>query len=486
MLEDSLSGVDGRNRQRRADMTAATKELGADPESLTYGVAKLLTEVAGTAGAGSALAGGAVAIPGAARVAPNVLEAIGTAGMKAGTATGLRAVATRGLGGAITGGAAAGLVNPDDAAAGAAVGGSLPVAVQLGALAGKAIGGVVRGPEQAPNVINAINAARQSGYVIPPSQARPSLGNRMLEGLSGKITTAQNASAKNQAVTNAKAAAAVGLPADRPITAEALKAVRDAAGQAYDALGQTGTVRPTQAYTDALDKIVKPHLVAAVGFPNAKASPVITLVDSLRTDVFDAASAVAKVKELRNAADDAFRTGNTDIGRASRGAAKALEDVLEEHLQQTGQKQMLQDFRDARQLIAKSYSVEKALNPTTGTVDARKLGQQIMKGKPLSGDLKAAGDFANRFPKAAQPVEGMGSLPQTSPLDWAMGGGLAMGTGNPLMLASMAARPAARAAILSPMVQNRLVQQPNSLAALLDPSLIQAGYRAAPLILADR
>jgi len=411
--------------------------------------------------------------------------ALKTSGMSAGGATGVRGMGARMVGGAATGGTAAGLINPEDAGMGAAVGGVLPPAVAVGGKIGQAAGQMLRGPSQTPAVVAAIQEARNAGYVIPPSQARPSLGNRMLEGLSGKITTAQNASARNQVVTNAKAATAVGLPTDQPITVEALKRVRDAAGQTYEALGQSGTVRPGQAYNDALDKIVQPHLVAHIGFPNAKPSPVVSLVDSLRSDVFDAASAVAKIKELRNAADDAFRTGNTDIARASKSAAKALEDALDAHLQSTGDTQALQVFRDARELIAKTYSVEKALNPTTGTIDARKLGQQITKGKPLTGELRAAGNFANRFPKAAQPIEGMGSLPQTSPLDWAMGGGLAMGTGNPLMLASMAARPAARATILSPVVQNRLVQGPGLIPAL-NPDLGLLGYRAAPLLMGDR
>lgn len=479
----NVGGYDIAGQDRRAAMGPALQQLlGSNPESMTYGAGKLASEVAGVSGVGGVLGGVASKVP----MIPAALQAaLRTSGMSAGGATGLGGMAARVVGGAATGGAAAGLVNPEDAGMGAAVGGVLPPALAVGGKVGQGVGRMFRGPEQTPDVAAAIQAARTAGYVIPPSQARPSLGNRMLEGLSGKITTAQNASARNQAITNAKAAAAVGLPTDRPITADSLKAVRDAAGQAYDALGQVGTVRPGQAYNDALDNIVKPHLVAHIGFPNAKPSPVVSLVDSLRSDVFDAASAVAKVKELRNAADDAFRTGNTDIARASRSAAKALEDALEAHLQSTGNTQALQSFRDARQLIAKTYSVEKALNPTTGTIDARKLGQQITKGKPLTGDLLAAGNFANRFPKAAQPIDGMGSLPQTSPLDWAMGGGLAMGTGNPLMLASMAARPAARASILSPMVQDRLLQGPGLMPAL-NPDLGLLGYRAAPLLMGDR
>lgn len=466
-------------RDRREAMTGALQTMGADTDSLAFGAGKLGAEVAGTLGVGGALGAGAKAVG----AAPTAVRALQTAGMTTGQPGGL---ALRTLAGGAVGGAAAGLVNPEDAVTGAAVGGALPGALKVAGAGGEALGRMVRGPAQTPDAAAAVLAARNAGYVIPPTQANPTLTNRLLEGMSGKITTAQNASARNQAVTNAKAAAAVGLPTDQPITAQALKAVRDAAGQAYDAVGQAGTIRPGQAYNDALDKIVRPHLVAVAGFPNAKPSPVITMVDSLRSDVFDAASAVAKIKELRSAADDAFRTGNTDIGRASKKASQALEDVLEAHLQSTGNTEGLKAFKDARQLIAKTYTVEKALNPTTGTVDAKKLGALIQKGKPVSGELREAGEFANRFPKAAQPVEQMGSLPQTSPLDWTAGTALSLATQNPLGLIGVAARPAARAAVLSPVIQNRLIQRPSALSQLLGSTDPQLLYRTAPVLMADQ
>jgi hypothetical protein len=386
-------------------------------------------------------------------------------------------------GGAIAGGAAAGLVNPEDAGMGALIGGAAPVVTRVAGAAGGRLGEVLRGPQQSPDLVQAIQSARQSGYVIPPTQAKPTLGNRLLEGFSGKLTTAQNASARNQAVTNAKAATAIGLPADTKLTPDVLKTVRDQAGQAYDALGSVGSIPAGPSYDKALDSIAAPFLKAQSSFPGAKTSPVVDLVESLRTPSFDSAAAIEKIKQLRTASDDAFRTGNTDIARASRSAAKALEDAIEGHLQQSGNTQLLNQFRDARQLIAKTYSVEKALNPSTGTIDAKALASQLKRGKPLSGDLKEAAEFASRFPKAAQPIEGMGSLPQTSPLDWALGAGMSASTANPLLLASVMARPAARSLTLSPVVQNRLVSSgQNPLMMLANPDLAQLGYRAAPVL----
>lgn len=471
---------------RREAMTGALADMGADPNSLAFGAGKLGAEVAGTLGVGGGIANAAGRVLPAA--AAPVLQAIRTAGMSSGGVQGAAGVGLRALGGGITGAASAGLVDPSTAGNGAMIGAAAPGVIQVAGKAGQAVGNVLRGGSQTPEMVAAINAARGQGYVMPPTQAKPSLANRILEGFSGKITTAQNASSKNQAITNRIAAEALGLPTDTAITVDALTALRNGAGQAYDAIGQSGAITPGAGYGQALDKIAAPYLTAARGFPDAKVSPVVDLVESLRSPTFDAASAVAKIKELRSAADDAFRTGNTDIGRASKAAASAIEDTIDAHLQSTGAAQMLQDFREARKLIAKTYTVEKALNPSSGSVDARKLASQLNRGKPLSGGLKEAADFANRFPKAAQTVEGMGSLPQTSPLDWIPAGALSMGTGNPLMMAGVLARPGARALTLSDLVQNRLVQgQSTPIGDLLaNPELQQFLLRAAPVAAANR
>lgn len=290
--------------------------------------------------------------------------------------------------------------------------------------------------------------ARAAGYTIPPTQTNPTMLNRALEGLAGKLTTGQSASIKNQAVTNRTIATALGLDPAKPITKDALAGLRAQAGQAYDAVTSIGVVTPGQSYTKALDDIVKPYIQAAQSFPNAKANPIIAEIDTLRTPQFDAASAIAKIRELRAGADKAFGSQDKELGRALRAGADALEDAIDAQLQKLPSGGgLLQGFREARQLIAKTYSVEKALNESTGNVAARKLASQLARGKPLSGDIKNVAQFAQAFPKAADEVAS--SMPGISPLDFYGAGGLSALTGNPLAMAAVGARPAARAAILS-------------------------------------
>lgn len=479
-----------RNQARRAGMTEALGRLGANTDSVQFGMGKIGGEIAGTAGVGSALAQGGRAVPVIANNAPRLLNAIESGGFALGagpTRAGLAAravdAATRAGGGAIAGGAAAGLVDPENAATGAAIGAVLPGGVRALGAVGERIGRVARGPEQPAALRAAVEEARQAGYVIPPTQARASLPNRIAEGFAGKLTTAQNASARNQATTNRLAARALGLPEDTQITPDVLAQVRAAAGQEYAALGQAvGTLNLGAGYQRALDRIAAPFVRTAAALPGRAPSPVIDLVDGLRVPQIDGASAVEVVKQLRSQADDAFRAGNTDAGRAARAAATALEDAMEQQLAQSAP-QVLQQFRAARTLIARAHTVDRALNPATGTIDARALGAQIRRGRPLTGELAQAGRFSLAFPKASQPTEAMGSLPQMSPLDWAVaglsGGGAMMGGGIPAGVA-MFARPGVRAGILSPVVQNRLIQPPPVNAGQLNWLAPNARYLIAP------
>jgi len=472
------------NRERRASMDAGLQNLvGADPQSLTYRGGKLGAEIAGTLGVGGAAANAAARVPGAAAV-PGLINALRTGGMVAGPvgpgAAGIAQNAlTRAAGGAITGGLSAGLVNPEDAGNGALIGGALPVAAMVAGAVGRSIGQIMRGPGQTEDMAQAVRAAREAGLVIPPSQANPTLANRALEGFSGKITTAQNASAKNQPRFNALAAQAIDLPAETKLTPSVLDDVRKEAGRAYADVAELG----------AMD-------AAGANLPNSvKVSSGMDPLTLTQKSTVDAAEVVRAWKQANHDATAYYRAYARDANpetlakaKSFASEAKRIDEFLAGKLEDMGESRLESALRDARVRIAKTYDVEAALNPSTGNIDARKFAAMLKKDKPLSNELRTIADFSGRFPKASQPVEGMGSLPQASPLDWAVAGSLSAATANPLGMASVLARPAARALTLSPMVQNRLIQNnaPNALSQLLqNQPAQQLMYRSAP-ILADQ
>lgn len=294
--------------------------------------------------------------------------------------------------------------------------------------------------------------SRAAGYVIPPTQTNPTVMNRALEGLAGKISTGQAASVKNQSVTNSLARKALGLPDDAPLTADTLKAVRQQAGQAYDSIKNLGAITADAKYANDLLSITSATQNAAKNFPGLAKTELDDVVASLNQKSFDSSGAVDALRLVRDKADSAFSSGDKSLGRAYRSAADALEGVLERNLAKSGNPDALTAFQEARKLIAKTYSVEKALNPATGNVAAQKLGQQLARQKPLSGELETIAKLGLSYPKAAQEISS--SIPGVSPLDFFGAAGLSAATANPAMMATVAARPMARSLILNPNYQS--------------------------------
>jgi hypothetical protein len=334
-----------------------------------------------------------------------------------------------------------------------------------------AVGSLVsalRGTKLSPQMQEAVAEARQTGYTVPPTQAGGGVVNRLLEGIAGKASTLQEASVRNQDITNKLAVKSLGLPEETILTPEVLNNVRAEAGKVYEGISNAGIIVPKKTYNDALDKIGENAVKAEMNFPNATSKQILDVVGSLRKDAFDAGSAVSRIKQLRTEADMAYRQGNNELGSATKSAAKALEDAIEGHLSNLNQPDALNKFKEARQLIAKTYTIEKAMNPKTGTVNAINLANRLKAGKPMSEELKDIAEFGLAFPKAAQMPEKIGGTIGISPLDVTAagiaGGGSLLsgedkGTSGALGLATLLARPAARKMVLSNPMQNRLVQQ---------------------------
>lgn len=304
----------------------------------------------------------------------------------------------------------------------------------------------------------AAQKAADQGYVLPPADLSPGLVSEALSGFSGKIKTAQVASAKNQSVSNSLARKALGIGDDVDLNVDTLEGIRRQAAAAYAPVAGSGTVTPGKSYAEALDKALSPFLSQGKSFPGAKMPKVVDDVNALRTSQFDAGDALSMIRSMRESADIAYRGGEAQAGKAYKQAAAALEDAIEDHLKSLGQPggELLKNFRNARQTIAKTYTVQGALNPQTGNVNAVKLGADLAKGKPLTDELRTVAEVGQAFPKATQALK---EAPKaTSPLDWFGGTAAAAGTGNVLPLAAVAARPAVRAGLLSGPMQRLAVR----------------------------
>ncbi|MBN9430698.1 MAG: hypothetical protein J0H09_29755 [Burkholderiales bacterium] len=297
-------------------------------------------------------------------------------------------------------------------------------------------------------------AARRAGYVLPPTTTNPSMANRLLEGFAGKITTAQRAAQTNQRVTNNLIRKDLGLAADTPITAETLEGVRRSAGSIYNQVKMAGALQADDAYRDALLTLKQENAALARDFPELASQQLDDLLTALAgKQSFSANAAVEAIRRLRDQASAAFRNDSPDgqaMGRAVRGAAHVIEDLLERNLAAQGKASLLERFRSARELIAKTHTIENALGNVMGDVSAPKLGTMLQQGKPLTGGIRQAAQAGANFPKATQVIKD--SVPGISPLDyWATGASGVGGAmiGSPLLAAVPMMRPLVREGILS-------------------------------------
>lgn len=392
------------------------------------------------------------------------------------------------VGGAAAVGGALGAFQPvgdgESRFANTAIGGALGGASQwgLGKLAGMAGNKLATAEAEAASRASqnsvrdaTLKASQEAGYVVPPSQAGGGGVARVLEGISGKYKTNQAAAIKNQNVTDQLARKAVGLAPDEPITREAMQAVRDRAFQSgYEPLTKAGAIETDRVFQRALDDIVTDYQGAARSFPDAVPNEVMKRIDSLRTGALDVGDGLKMTRILRDEANQAYVSGNPAIGKATKKAANAIEDQIERALEGAGEsgKEMLGKFREARTLMAKAHSVEKAIVEAGGHVNAKVLGAALQRGKPLTDELRTVGAFANNFKGVAGVPESGWANPITALDAFGVAGMGAMGAG-PMSIALPAARVAARSAILGPMQKGLKPNYDPGLLTALPPKVLE-------------
>jgi hypothetical protein len=340
----------------------------------------------------------------------------------------------------------------------------------VGSLAAKGVGALASrlGRPAATGTATAETEFLDQGYKIPPSMSKgkkPGMVTDYLEGFGGKPKTEQQFSAENAPIHTDLARKSIGLPPKGELTRGEVLEQREAFGDAYDAVKQfKGQFTSTEKYDAALDKIEKTGVKS--GRAVLKNQQAADLVKDLRGD-FSPDEAVEVVKKLR--ADSSLNLRAMDpnaraLGRAQKRAAQAVDDLMEEHLATSNQKDIYISYLQGRAGIAKTYDVEKALTGgnQVSAVKLKKL-DDAKRGR-MSGELKTIAQFARDYEGAARDVSQRGSRPgpSISPIDTGVAAiSAAAGHGAPLakrllMSAPHLARPAARKFLLSEAVQQGL------------------------------
>ena len=283
-----------------------------------------------------------------------------------------------------------------------------------------------------------LKEARKAGYVVQPSAVKPSIVNSKVESVAGKAAVAQDASIRNQEVTNTLAAKAIGVPEGTPLTMQTLEDVRRQAAKPYE---QIEALRSS------------PNMP---WFPRFHSGNLLEQLKQARAD------ATAYFKAHDRVPDPAL----LKQAKEASSLAESLERDIENVAVAAGKPELVEQLKASRQLIARTYDVERALNLGDGNVSASIIGRMLDKGAPLTGELKVIGKFAQAFPRVSRDAS-MIPPPSASGTDafstalmggigYSAGGpaGAAIGAGLPLM------RTPARNYALSKGLQARLLREP--------------------------
>lgn len=373
------------NRERRAGIDGGLRELGADTDSMMYQGGKIAGEIAGTAGAGGVLANGARALGASAPV----VQGLSTGGLNVAGRAGFGGLLTRGVTGAVVGGASAGMVNPDDAGVGAMIGGGLPVVAKGLPVGGKAAGGAVKsavqplyaaGREQivgnalrdfagssVDDALRNLDAARElvPGSVPTVGQASgvPSLAalERASMANSPEMTNALAARLAEQ--NDARVAALRSVAGDKFTKEAALSARQSAADTAYGAardadlarrvaavqsqlaqdapgpvgLGSLGNVAPSRTAAESAALAIKPtqelaDLAKRPAFAGFVADAK-RLAANKGQDIGDPLTSIDGLHYIKLAIDDALEPSATNaLGRNARSALMDMKSQLTDEM----------------------------------------------------------------------------------------------------------------------------------------------------------
>jgi hypothetical protein len=281
-----------------------------------------------------------------------------------------------------------------------------------------------------------LQEANKLGFKVSPSDIGAGQIPRSLETASGKFKTQEALSANNQQAVSNIAREYLGLPQDVPLTSDTLSTLRETYSNPYEA-ARSLTPKQTQTTSGGLIKSKSTR------------------------------SGEEIVGELKIARDDARATqaslnnpnieNRTEVRNQSNilnARVKQLENELDNLAKASNQPQLINELKEARKNIAKTYAVENAL-VADNIVNPKSLIKQIDKGVPISGNLKTAAKFASEYPNVNKVVR---ETPNPFSVYDVATTAYGAGSGNQALALLAPLRVAARAGFSNPIAQRRMIQ----------------------------
>lgn len=305
------------------------------------------------------------------------------------------------------------------------------------------------------------------GYKIPRSAYNPSATSNVLESVGGKASINQEAAKANQIKTDELARKYLSIPEDTAFSEQLIDDLLSA---------RSGPYKEVQKLPMAQMPTSKAGMIGSKQTRNGA-----EILDELKT-----------TKDISRSNWKAVNNGtaanvNETIKAANEADAKVakLENELEELATIHNKPELANQLKQSRKELAKIYTVEKAMNPATGEINAGNFKQQYNKNVPLTGEAKIIADFANSFPQLAREGSKVPApdVSQTKAITSLLGGSGGAGVGalmggppGAAIGATMAAAtpfvvpPAAKAIALSKFLQKMPTYEQNMVKRMMKAS----------------
>ena len=254
-----------------------------------------------------------------------------------------------------------------------------------------------RGPQ-----IDAAAEAKRLGIALNPVDVQPSLGAKALTTVAGERGMEAIANANKNQIRKV-----VLGELDLPMTTQldskaAFDQARMKVAEPYSQVSKLPTLTADDTTRAALNRL-RPDETLIGSDRYAKA--INGIIDDANKKVeagLTGADLLKNVQTLRQRARKVYNNKNADLAAldladTNLAVANVLESMIETNIFNP---KLLDQFRSARQKMARTYAYEGATDLNTGMVDVNKLSRITAKDNTLTGDIASLGQIAGNFPDA--------------------------------------------------------------------------------------
>ena len=299
-----------------------------------------------------------------------------------------------------------------------------------------------------------ISEAKRLKFKLTPQQADSGIVGKVAASVASRPQLEREFSLHNAESARAAAAADVGITGQLTATSVAQKIQETLPAYLTPRTFGKMNLAEDSVWQSKLEEIRGISKQAEIDFPDDVAPAIQEEIKKFDRRIVDANSVVEKVASLRERSADNFAANNSGaraLARVQRKLADEMENALERHGEKIGQKGAVQTFRNARRQLAKLYTIRDSMTPA-GDIDLGELAKRYHADEKLDGNLLTMAKLKVEFDRSFQPPLSVRSH-VVGGGDVVLGAGAFAATGQIGPAAIVAARPATRMVLGSPLYQ---------------------------------